>query len=133
MDNMNRLQGAWARAAGGRDVSASLSELVPSLCAEIERHPTDLRALRNGLEALLVFLGSPAGRTESNCRAVDLFFCMPEDFGWDIDWTHLPESVQEILADLGGALHDTLTYPKIAENFASTPEQLPGRVRRIPL
>ncbi len=58
---------------------------------------------------------------------------MPEEFGWDVDWSHLPESVQDILGDLGGALHDTVKYPKIAENFESTPEQLLDRVRRIQL
>ena len=133
MDSADRVQAAWARAAEGRALSADLSRLMPSVCAEIERRPTDLRALQGRLKALLVFLGSPEGRTDPNCRAVDLFFCMPEEFGWDVGWSHLPESVQNILGDLSGTLHDAVTHPEIAENSESTPEQLLGRVRGIPL
>ncbi|MCC6547948.1 hypothetical protein IT570_12350, partial [Candidatus Sumerlaeota bacterium] len=50
---------------------------------------------------------------------------------WPEGWGHLPESFGEILNDMGGALHDTVTAPEIAQNFESTPEQLLERVRKI--
>ena len=131
MNGGERFRAAWARASAGQDVSEGLTDLVSLVCREIDRRPTDLPALRDRLEALLAFLASPSGRTDPNCRAVDVFFCMPKDFGWTTDWEHLPEAVQEILADLGGALHDTIGAPEIARSCESTPEQLLDRVRRL--
>jgi hypothetical protein len=35
------------------------------------------------------------------------------------------------MADLGGGLHDTITSPRIAEDFRSLPEQILERVRAL--
>jgi hypothetical protein len=43
----------------------------------------------------------------------------------------LPEPFVDILADMGSALHDTVSAPLIAANFQSTPEQLLERARRL--
>lgn len=126
------IQAAWEKAAAGcHGLAPELSELVPAVCREIDRRPANLPALRTVLDALLAFLASPAGRTDVNCRTVDLFFCVPEEFGWAGQWNYLPEPFQAILGDLGGALHDTISSPRIAETCESLPEQLLGRVRAI--
>ncbi len=41
------------------------------------------------------------------------------------------EALADVLGDVGGALHDTVKVPEIAENFDSTPEQLLARVRQF--
>jgi hypothetical protein len=122
---------AWARASAAHQASASLDDLVSGVCPELQRRPPDLIMLRKALESLLAFLASPTGRSNENCRAVDSFFCIPEEYGWEADWEHLPEVFQELLADIGGALHDTVSAPEIARSLDSTPEQLLERVRRI--
>jgi hypothetical protein len=122
---------AWARASAAHQASASLDGLVSGVCLELRRRPPDPITLRKVLEDLLVFLASSAGRSDENCRAVDSFFCIPEVYGWEVDWTHLPAPFQELLSDIGGILHDTVSAPEIARNFESTPEQLLERVRRI--
>jgi hypothetical protein len=92
--------------------------------------PADLPALKESLTALLEYL-SGQGRTNANCWAVDMFFCLSE--GWERDWTeqHLPDDFHDVLALMGQALHDTVRTPKIAENFECLPEQLLDRVRRL--
>ncbi|MBM4020515.1 MAG: hypothetical protein FJ288_19720 [Planctomycetes bacterium] len=126
------LNEAWQQAFGGSPaVSRELGILVPAVCEEIERRPTDRATLRASLEGLLRFLSSPEGRTDANCRAVDIFFCLPEEHGWSGAWDHLPPEFQDLLGDFGGALHDTVTAPEIAQNFDSTPEQLLDRTLKI--
>lgn len=113
----------------GQRVASELVPLLGAVYAEVACPTTDLRALRAALEALLSFLASTGGRTHANCVAADAFF-MHND-RWERDWEHLPESYQDVLGDLGGALHDTVSAPDIAENFDSTPEQLLAQVRRL--
>jgi len=124
---------AWHRYGGLRDgetTSPELKPLVQQLHAEVLRQPTRLRALKSALERTLLFLSSPAGRTHANCSAVDLFFAF--DDAWPSDaWEHLPEAFADVLADIGGALHDAVKEPHIAEKFSSLPEQLLARVRSI--
>lgn len=131
MDENADFQDAWARASAVHDASAALKDLVSHVCSEIVRQPTHPAALRSALEALLAFLASSSGRNKQNCEAVDSFFCWPEIYGWKGDWRHLPEAFQEVLEDIGGALHDTISAPETARNFDSTPEQLLDRVRKI--
>lgn len=134
MTTRDSLKALWQRAFGeDRAVSGELSALVPAVCEEVERCPTNRLALRTSLETLLGFLSSREGRTDANCRAVDSFFCSPQDHGWEVDWGHVPGEFQGILGDLGGTLHDTVAAPDIAQNFESTPEQLLDRVLRIGL
>lgn len=71
------------------------------------------------------------GRTNANCWATDMFFCLSE--GWQEDWTerNLPDEFHDVLSLMGQALHDTVRSPQIAENFECLPEQLLARVRAI--
>ena len=48
---------------------------------------------------------------------------------WDGD--ELPQPFVDILADMSGVLHDTVSAPDITANFESTPEQLLERARRL--
>jgi hypothetical protein len=123
---------AWEKAANAMPgISKELNQLIPSVCEAIDARPADILAVKKTLDALLAFLASPAGRTDANCVAVDDFFLLPENYGWDPIWDHLPGPLIEILADIGGALHDSITVPEIAESFESTPEQLLKRLRSI--
>ena len=78
---------------------------------------------------LMSFLCEPVNRTDANCRAVNLFFLM--DDHWTVRWDNLPADFRELLDDIGGMLDDTISAPAIAENFASTPEQLQNRARKL--
>jgi hypothetical protein len=89
--------------------------------------PYDPNRIAAAVEELLVYLASKEGRTQPNCVAVDHFFRLGE--GWERDWEDEPAELADVLADMGGALHDTISTPEIAENFDSTPEQLLERIR----
>jgi hypothetical protein len=89
--------------------------------------PYEPSRIAAALEELLAYLASKEGRTHPNCVAVDHFFCMGD--GWERDWEDEPSELTDVLADIGGALHDTIKAPEIAENFDSTPEQLLDRIR----
>jgi hypothetical protein len=109
--------------------STELQKLVIAVHGAIIELPTDLRRLNSSLENLLSFLTTPAGRTNQNCNETDSYFSLHEDNGFN--WDHLPEDYQLILDDIGGQLHDTIKSPNIASNFASTPEQLLERIRKL--
>ena len=124
---------AWAavnHAKDGEAVSSSLRPLLQRVYSEVLALPTNLPALKDSLAALFEYLSGP-GRTNANCWAVDLFFCLSE--GWERDWTeqNLPDDFHDVLSLMGQALHDTVKTPKIAENFDCLPEQLLERVRRL--
>ena len=93
----------------------------------IVARPYDVPRIAAVVEELLSYLASKEGRTQPNCVAVDHFFCWGE--GWERDWEDEPAELSDVLADIGGALHDTISAPEIAENFDSTPEQLLERIR----
>ena len=131
---MPSFEEAWSRVAaprGDEPVSPELKELLHAVYSEIMRRPPALASLKQALESLLSFLATPRGRTNANCWATDLFLCLGE--GWEGDWGHLPHELTAVLADLGGALHDTVHHPDIARNFESLPEQLLARVRVMEL
>ena len=90
--------------------------------AAIVARPYDPWRITLSLENLLEYLSTPAGRTNANCVAVDYFFCIRE--GWEEHWEDEPAGLADVLGDMGGALHDTISAPDIAENFDSTPELL---------
>ena len=107
------------------------SELAPLLLAvydELARHSENHAPMKDAIERVLLFLASPAGRTNANCWAADLFFVLGEGWG-DVTWEHVPDQLGDVLGDMAGALHDTVQAPDVAENFDSTPEQLLVRVR----
>jgi hypothetical protein len=54
------------------------------------------------------------------------------DDDWERPWgDRLPDDFQDVLADMAGALHDTVSAPEVASNFDSTPEQLLGRAEKL--
>ena len=107
-----------------QQADATLRPLMQSARAAVFASPLDLPAVKASLIALFEYLGSPAGRTDTNCCAVDGFFYLDEDLPLE----RLPDSLQDVFAHMD-ALHDTITAPEIAQNFDSTPEALLERVR----
>ena len=124
---------AWATVAHPKDgepVSSELRPLLQNVYSDVLAVPVNLSALKKSLAGLCEYL-SGAGRTNANCWAVDLFFCLSE--GWERDWTeqNLPDDFHDVLSLMGQALHDTVRTTKIAENFDCLPEQLLERIRRL--
>ena len=115
-----------------RDGEAVSPQLAPLLWAAhdaiVANGSTDISVVPH-VRALLRYLASSDGRTNANCWAADLFFCL--DDHWAGDWDHLSPDLADILADIGGALHDTVKDPAIAENFGSTPELLLERLQAL--
>ncbi len=95
----------------------------------IVARPYDVPRIVAGVEELLSYLTSPEGRTNANCVAVDSFCCIRDD--WEGDWEDEPAALADVLGDMGGALHDTISAPDIAENFDSTPELLLEQLLRF--
>ena len=82
--------------------------------------------VRGKLVDLLEYLCTAEGRTDANCKAVDYFFCLG-----DWSWESLPGPYQEIFADMGGALHDAVSDPDIAEALQATPEALLAKAKAL--
>ena len=124
---------AWAAAARPRDgetVSPELKPLLHDTYTLVLTNPKNLSALKQSLQVLLEYLAGP-GRTNANCWAVDLFFMNSDN--WESDWGEqgLPDEFADIFAIMGGALHDTVCTPHVAENFDSVPEQILAQVNRL--
>jgi hypothetical protein len=124
---------AWSAVAGSKDgepVSPELRPLLAKVYAGVLSTPLDLVRLKSSLQEVLEFLAGE-GRTNANCWAADMFFCLSE--GWERDWTdqNLPGEFHEVLALMGEALHDTVGSPEIASDFDCLPEQLLDRVRNL--
>jgi hypothetical protein len=107
-----------------QQADATLQPPMQSVRAAIFATHLDVVAVKASLIALLEYLSSPVGRTDTNCCAVDSFFCLDDDLPLE----RLPESLHDVFAHMD-ALHDTITAPQIAANFSSTPEQLLERAR----
>lgn len=95
----------------------------------IHTSPVDMCALKEALVVLMSFLCETANRTEANFRAVDMFFIMEDH--WSVRWDNLPHDFRDLLDDIGGMLNDNFSNPKITANFASRPEQLRDRAKRL--
>ena len=97
----------------GESVSPELQPLLQRVYSEVLAVPTDLSALKESLTSLLEYLNGQ-GRTNANCWAVDMFFCLSE--GLERDWTEqdLPDDFHDALALMAQALHDTVRTPIIA-------------------
>ena len=130
MTGFNEAWTAVAQMKDGELISPELRPLLRHVYSDVLATPPDLSALKASLTELLEYL-SKRGRTNANCWAVDMFFCLSE--GWERDWTEqdLPDDFHDVLALMGEALHDSVGTPKIAENFDCLPEQLLERVRRL--
>ena len=119
----------YIRFCSAKGVSQELRPLLSLVYNQIHVSPVNLPLLKEALVALTSFLSQPEHRTDENCKAVNLFFSINNH--WDARWDGLPEEYQSILDDISGCLHDTVSAPKIAENFESTPEQLLERVKQL--
>jgi hypothetical protein len=97
-------------------VDAALQPLIQELHARLCGTSPDVEATKGVLVALLKFLASLAGRTDANCGAVDTFFSR------DDSWVgaRVPDAYHGIIADMTGALHDTVSRPEIAAKVDST-------------
>lgn len=124
MMSFERLYSAQEQQAG--PASPRLKPLMARFYAALVADPVDLAALKQSMLELLQFLTTPEGRTSANCTLVDFFICLGE---WD--WPDLPDDFNDIIADMSGALHDTVSAPEIAYNFDSTPEQLLERTQKL--
>lgn len=109
------------------DAAEELRPLLEDLHAELQRTSPKLSALKEAMKRLLAYLASEEGKTDANCQSVDHF--LGADDAWDAE--RLPSPYADILADMCGALHDTVSAPEIAINFESTPEQLLERTERL--
>ncbi|MBC8218178.1 MAG: hypothetical protein H8E73_06900 [Planctomycetes bacterium] len=126
---MTNFHEGYSKFCRGWHVSGELRPLLARVYNLIHTSPVDLHALKEAVVSLMSFLCEAANRTDANCRAVDLFFMI--DDHWSVRWGNLPHDFGGLLDDIGGALHDTVSAPAIAEDFASTPEQLRDRAKRL--
>ena len=124
---MSKFHNGYVRFCSDKHVSAQLRPLLARVYNNIHMPQCYLPELKDSMIALFSFLCDPQNRTSANCRAVDLFFCICDH--WETRWENLPKEYQDILDDVGGILHDTVSSPEIAKNFDSTPEQLLERVK----
>ncbi|MBN1362571.1 MAG: hypothetical protein JW993_18385 [Sedimentisphaerales bacterium] len=100
---------------------------IESIDTILSAPPVNLAELKASVVMLLAHLASAEGKSEANLRAVDLCFCLDETW----PGLELPGDFEALFADIGGALHDTLSHPEIASNFESTPEQLLARAKKL--
>ena len=77
----------------GADASLELKPLLKRFYEMLLAKPYNLREIRDATIAVLDFLSSPQGRTDANCRGVDLFICLDDD--WENDWSDLPAEFRE--------------------------------------
>lgn len=123
---MKSFENTYRAAVEGSEASPELVERLRALYEAVPAGSSGLPAIRGRLVDLLEYLCSDAGRTDENCKAVDYFFCLG-----DWTWEALPGPYQEIFADMGGALHDAVADPDIAEALQATPEDLLAKVKAL--
>jgi hypothetical protein len=114
----------WGRFGCEPGVSLELELLMRELCESLVSRPPDARRIQAAAWSVLSFLVTPSGRTDANCTAVNYFLLLGK-----FDWSNLPAPLTDVLDDMAGTLHDTISDPAIALNFESTPEQLLARLR----
>jgi hypothetical protein len=104
-----------------------VKQIIARLQAALDSSPIDLCLLKDVLVVLFEHLSSPKGRTEDNCRAVDMLFTT------DDRWVQaaLPTDFHDVFAHMPEALHDSVSSPEIADNFGCSPEQLLAKARRL--
>lgn len=103
-----------------------LRPLLERLHQSLRISPFAPSVLKAAMLGVLEFLTSVSGRTDANCRTVDLF--LMRYASWSTN--KMPQAFVNVLADMSSALHDTISEPDLAAYFKSTPEQLLKRVRR---
>ena len=128
MENFEKIRESVESHVKGELVSPELRPLLEDAYQQINTTNPKLSAIKVSLENLFVYLTTPTGRTSANCHATDLFFTLAD---WNVNWKVHPEQLKEIIDDIGGALHDTITHPEVAQNFNSLPEQLLDRIHNL--
>jgi len=126
---MKKFNNGFERFCSKRNVSQELKTLLSSVYNQIHSSKVNLELLKESLTNLFLFLDKAENCTNSNCKTVDLFFCIEDH--WNKKWDDLPEDYQHILNDIGGCLHDTISNSDIAKNFESTPKQLLERIKKL--
>ncbi|MCP4612767.1 MAG: hypothetical protein GY845_29070 [Planctomycetes bacterium] len=106
-----------------------LNTLLDSIYKEINNDSPNQIKIKDKLIDLLSFLCSLEGRTNENCRYVNNYFCLKDNWFECIE--RLPKQLHDVLFDIGGSLHDAVKNPEIAANFESTPEQLLTRIKKL--
>jgi hypothetical protein len=129
MSNFSTLYAALESSVAPEHLTLGLRWRLQDAYEAIISRPYDVPRIAASVEELLSYLTSPEGRTNGHCVAVDSFFCIRD--GWEGDWEDEPAALADVLGDMGGALHDTIGAPEIAENFDSTPELLLAQLRRF--
>jgi hypothetical protein len=114
----------------GERVSPELSPLLLAVFHALARNEYDAAAV--ALERCLLFLSSPAGRTNANCVAADLLFAIQDHWG-DVSWNGAPAALQDVFDNIEHGLHDTISAPELARNCEGTPEQLLAALRKTGL
>ena len=102
--------------------------LLDNWANAFSNEPTDITSLIIATRDLVSFLCIYENNTDVNCRKVNDFVFF-KILGKDI--LAIPEDLKGIIIDMGQNLHDTHTYPDIAENFESTPYQLLKRIESM--
>ena len=124
MAEARQFEAVWRAAVRFRHASRELEPLLRDVFEDVLRGTSP--AVVASLEKLLLFLTSPAGRTDANCSTTHNFITEIEG-----EWSALPAELRAILDDMSGTLHDSVYAPEIARTFEATPEQLLERIRRI--
>jgi hypothetical protein len=109
--------------------SPELRPLLRHLYDSLVSRPADYMSIKAAMCRTLEYLNSAEGRTDANCKAVDLFMCCDDE--WDADWRELPEEYRKLVFDMGCELHDTFQAPEVASHYQATPEQLLARARQL--
>ena len=115
---MTNFDEVWRTAVRFRRASRELELLLH----DVYNAFGDDAALRAAVERVLVFLTTPAGRTDANCTVADQFISATEE-----RWRS--SSLAPILDDMGGTLHDAIYAENVAKTFEATPEQWLERIR----
>lgn len=117
---MSDFDEVWRSAVRFRRASRELEPLLH----DVYNAFGDDAVLRAAVERVLIFLTTPAGRTDANCTVTDQFISATEE-----RWRG--SSLAPILDDMGGTLHDAIYAENVAKTFEATPEQLLERVRKL--
>jgi hypothetical protein len=112
-------------------IDSQVAVYLRAIHEAVRMHPLPIHDVRHGAARLLQYLASAEGRTDANCRTVDLALMNDE-----VLWSRIEEiesvdpALADVLRDMSSALHDTIGAPAVATNFDSTPEQLLSRLSR---
>jgi hypothetical protein len=111
------------------DVDQRIRDLLAILRRESLTDPLSTKRIRGRVVDILAFLSSADGRTDANCCAVGLALITDDELQSRIELIQSADPVvADVLRDMGGALHDTVSAAEVATNFESTPEQLLQRL-----